>query len=81
MNGNHSRLRFFWKGTSVGFVALLMLGCTHMDRIVTEVRFNETGDLVLTKCDAQIYWNFYFVAWGKGDCSEEVKRKPPQNSK
>jgi len=50
-----------------------------MDNIVKEVRFNKDGDLVVLKCDAKIFWNFYFVAWGEGDCREEVKPKPAKS--
>ena len=56
--------------------AVMLVGCTHMDGIVKEIKFNKEGDLVLTKCDEKIYWNLYFVAWGEGDCREEVKSKP-----
>jgi hypothetical protein len=56
-----------------------LVGCTHMDNIVKEVRFNKDGDLVVLKCDAKIFWNFYFVAWGEGDCREEVKPKPAKS--
>lgn len=47
-----------------------------MDDIVTQVKYNQDGDLVVTKCDEKIYWNFYFIAWGEGDCREEIKKKP-----
>lgn len=58
----------------------LSAGCTHMDGFVKEVRFNKDGDLVIQKCDAKIYWNFYFVVWADGDCREEVKPKPAKHS-
>ncbi|HLC10568.1 MAG TPA: hypothetical protein VJL56_01850 [Candidatus Bathyarchaeia archaeon] len=54
---------------------LIVTGCTHMDGVVKQVQFNKDGDLVITKCDEKLYWNFYFVAWGEVNCREEVKHR------
>ncbi|MCX5725186.1 MAG: hypothetical protein NTX84_11885 [Nitrospirae bacterium] len=56
------------------FVAVT--GCSHMDGVVREISFNKDGDLVVRKCDEKIYWDFYFIVWGEGDCREEVKPAP-----
>ncbi len=55
---------------------LVSTGCTHMDGVVKQVQFNKDGDLVITKCDEKLYWDFYFTAWGEDNCRDEVKTRP-----
>ena len=61
-------------------VGLMAAGCTHMDGVIKEIKFNKDGDLVLIKCDEKVYWNLYFVAWGEDNCREDVKVKPSKSS-
>ena len=55
---------------------LFLAACSHMEGVVKEVRLNQDGNLVITKCDEKLYWNFYFVVWGESNCREEVKPRP-----
>ena len=62
-----------------GLACFILSGCTHMDGVVKQVQFNKDGDLVITKCDEKLYWNFYFTAWGEENCRDEVKPKPSKS--
>lgn len=56
--------------------ALCLFGCSRIDGVVKDIRLNDQGDLLVTKCDEKIVWNFLFLAGSEANCRDEIKPAP-----